>query len=108
MKQTVYFNDFQRAFEALRPDNFTYEGLTALYDFIIQCEDDTGIEHELDVIALCCEFSELSIEEIIRTYGIDCDDVEDDSIDQAVMDYLCDNTTVLPQLSNGSIVFVNF
>lgn len=108
MKQTVYFNDFQSAFNSVRPDNFSYEGLRALFDFICEQEDDTGIEQELDVIALCCDFSELTIEEIIRQYGIDCDDVEDDSLDQCVMDFLCDNTTVLPMLDNGSIVFVNF
>ena len=108
MKQTVNFSTFQTAFEQLRPNNFSYEGLTALFDWVEQQEDDTGIEQELDVISLCCDFSELTIEEIIRQYNIDCDDVEDDSLDQCVIDFLCDNTTVLPMLDNGSIIFVNF
>jgi len=99
MKQTVYFNDFQRAFETLRPDNFTYEGLTALYDFIIQEEDDTGIEQELDVIALCCDFSEMTELEVRSAYGLD--DYESST------KYLQDNTLVAG-FTDKTIVFQNF
>lgn len=58
MKQTVNFTNFCDAFRNLRPNNFSYEGLQALFDYLTELEDDTGQEIELDVIALCCDYTE--------------------------------------------------
>ena len=58
MKQTVSFNTFDQAFCELRPDNFTHQGLQALFEYLEEFEASTGEELEFDVIALCCEFSE--------------------------------------------------
>ena len=59
MKTTVYYNDFNQAFRNHgRQDNFTSDGLQALFDYIEELEQDTGEEVELDVIALCCEYAE--------------------------------------------------
>lgn len=107
MKQTVNFSTFQMAFESIRPNNFSYEGLTQLFDYLESYESDTGEEIELDVIALCCEYSELTIEEIIRSYGIDCDDIEDDELDDHVFNYLADNTSVIGRTDN-TIIFQDF
>ncbi len=61
MKTTVYFNDFERAFtDAGRDSAFSYEGKRALFDYLEEYEEDTGEEIELDVVALCCEFTEYS------------------------------------------------
>ena len=49
---------FRQAFEQLRPDNFSYDGLTALYDYLEELSDDIGEDIVLDVIAICCDFSE--------------------------------------------------
>ena len=68
MKQSINSYDFHRAFEQLRPDNFSYDGLNALYDYLEQLEDDMGEEIELDVIAICCDYSEMSYDEIISEY----------------------------------------
>ena len=56
MKQTVNFYTFQKAFQDLRPNSFSYEGLRALFEYIEETEESTGFEVELDVIALCCDF----------------------------------------------------
>ena len=58
MKKSVSITDFMDAFEKMRPANFTYEGLECLYNYLIDYEQDTGTEIELDVIALCCDYSE--------------------------------------------------
>ena len=58
MKKSVSITDFMDAFEKTRPANFTYEGLECLYNYLIDYEQDTGTEIELDVIALCCDYSE--------------------------------------------------
>lgn len=58
MKTTVTETTFIDAFKAIRPDNFSYNGLRALYEWFEQYEEDCGEEIELDVIAICCDFSE--------------------------------------------------
>jgi hypothetical protein len=105
MKQTVTFSVFQQAFEAMRPDNFSYEGLSILFDYLEQYENDTGEQIELDVIALCCEYSEQSWEDVAKDYSIDLDDVEEDEKKQAVMHWLCDNTSVCGETDSGTFVY---
>ena len=59
MKQTVNEFMFMEAFKEMdRMDNFTPEALRSLYSFLQSKEEDTGEESELDVIALCCDFSQ--------------------------------------------------
>lgn len=61
---------FIEEFKALRPDNFTTEGLSALYNHLVEYEQDTGHELELDVIALCCDFTEYkNLAEFQEDYG---------------------------------------
>lgn len=70
MKQTVTFSMFTDAFSRMgRKEHFSYNGLKALYDYLIDYEESTGQEIELDVIALCCEYTEYKdFEEISRDY----------------------------------------
>lgn len=63
MKQSINSSTFRGAFQSMRPDNFTDEGLDALFSYLEGYEEETGEEMELDVIALCCEFSELTLNE---------------------------------------------
>ena len=76
IKQTVTESDFRDAFQAIRPDNFTYEGLGALYDYLWELSEQIGEAFELDVIALCCDFTEYSEEEAREEFDID-PDIED-------------------------------
>ena len=70
MKQTVNITDFVNAFEKMRPSNFTYEGLECLYNYLIDFEQDTNTEIELDVIALCCDYSEYkNLDEYKQNYS---------------------------------------
>ena len=70
MKTTINQTDFIDAFKKLRPDNFSYEGLDALYNYIENLEQDTGEEFELDVIAFCCSYSEYKdLEEYKQNYS---------------------------------------
>ena len=72
MKQTMNEFDFKNEFKKIRPDNITYDGLTALYDYLIQYEEDCGTELELDPIAYCCEFSEYdSFEDVKKNYDVE-------------------------------------
>ena len=77
MKQAVYEYDFREAFK-IRPDNFSYDGLGALWEYLTDLEEDTGVEPGLDVIGLCCEFSEYScLEEFQQDYGEEYQSIED-------------------------------
>lgn len=92
MKITVTIHDFRKEFSLVRPDNFSYEGLEVLFDYLEQYEIDTGGEElELDVIALCCDFSEEHYSDIATYHEIDLSDCEDEEEElQAVLDYLND------------------
>ena len=50
--------DFIDAFRAIRPDNFTYNGLKALYVYLEDLEDGTDEQIQFDVIGICCEYQE--------------------------------------------------
>jgi len=78
--KTIDIYDFRRAFaDYNRADNFSYEGLTALLEWLEELADDTGTPYELDVIALCCEFTEYSdLTEIQANYsGTDIGSIDD-------------------------------
>ena len=62
--------DFERAFKNFERDNFSYDGLKALFEYLEEYEEDTGEEVELDVIALCCDYMEYdSLKEYNDDYG---------------------------------------
>jgi len=78
--KTIDINDFRRAFADYdRADQFSYEGLNALFEWLEELADDTGTPYELDVIGLCCEFTEYSdLEEVQHNYiSIDIDSIDD-------------------------------
>ena len=56
MKQSINIYQFREAFIALdRGDQFSWNGYNALFDWLEEVDEG---EHELDVIALCCDFTE--------------------------------------------------
>jgi len=97
MKTTVTDQDFIQAFHDYgRQDQFTRAGLHALFEYLEQYEEDTGEELELDVIALCCDFSEHDLEDLEREYGylLDGDEMPDTIATWA--SFLQDHTQVIP------------
>lgn len=94
MKSTINLHDFREGFKRLERNNFSYEGLGVLFEFLEQLEKDTGTEFEYDPIGICCAFDE---------YG---------DIDAAAEDYsitpeeLRDRTTVLK--FEGGVIVENF
>lgn len=99
---------FRDAFHACgRGDQFSYDGLEVLFDYLEQYEEDTGESVELDVIAFCCEYSEDTPEDIARYYSIDVSDCEDDEIMDTVLEYL-NNETMVCGKTDTSIVYQQF
>lgn len=99
MKTTVTETNFRDAFMNIRPDNFSYEGLGALFEYLEHLEEDIDQEIELDVIAICCEFSEYeTLGEAVNYYGLEILD------DEQTLDYLQQRTTVIELDNNGIIL----
>ena len=94
--QEINQADFISAFKSIRPDNFSYEGLKALYGYFEELSDDQYIE--FDVIAICCDFTEYkNLEEFNRDYGKNFSDVEE----------IFDHTQVI-MIDNEKFIIQNF
>lgn len=104
MKQTINLYQFRDAFHRMdRADAFTYEGLEVLFNGLEEFEEDTGEEMELDVIALCCDFSEMTEEDIKQSYNVNLEESSKD-----LYDWLSNQTWVLGQTDAGNYVFRQF
>jgi hypothetical protein len=104
MKTTVSKYDFERAFaDADREDNFSYEALGLLFDYFESYEEETGQEIELDAIAICCDYNEDNLDDIIANYSIDVEGLDDDEKIEAVRDYLNDNTMLVGETATGFV-----
>ena len=74
MFSTITQSQFIDEFRAHgRQDQFSYGALVALFQYMVEMEDQTGEELQLDVIALCCEYAEY---EDIEEYNADYDKAE--------------------------------
>ena len=97
MFQQINEYDFIRAFEQVRPDNFSRAGLSALYEYFEQLEEDIGNPIELDVIAICCDFNEYeNLAEFQEDYGDDYESIED--IEHATQVIMIDDTSFIIQV----------
>ncbi len=107
--------DLEEEFKRMNRNPFTHEGYQALIELFNEFDEP----QELDVIAICCEFTEATPADIMHDYGytidgMDYDDAlatgdydEDEIIDVFVGDYLNYHTWAVA-LSNGHILYQNF
>jgi hypothetical protein len=99
MITTVRWYDFKDAFSSIRPDNFSYEGLAALFDYLEMLEDDIGEPIELDVTGLCCDYSEYeNLKEFQNDYGDEYKSLED----------IENNTTLIKIEGKEGFIIQNF
>lgn len=77
MIKRISFNDFYNEFKDYdRLDNFSYEALEQLYNYYEELEEDTGVPVELDVIAICCEWTEYDIIDFLKERYTEPSDLE--------------------------------
>ena len=97
-------NDFINEFKAYnRMDNFSYKGLRILFESLEQTAIDCEMNIEMDVIALCCEYNEDSMADVINNYSVYTDECTDlDMIVETVEEYLQDNTFVCGSYQDDS------
>lgn len=108
MIQTITVSDFRDAFRNMgRTDQFSYEGLELIFDYIEEYEGITGEQVELDVIGICCEWCEQSPEDIAMAYNLEICVSEENTL-QTVLEYLHDETQVAGVTDAGTVVYVQF
>ena len=86
---------FVQEFRDIRPDNFSLDGLDALFDYINELEEDLGEQIEFDVVALCCDYSQYNT---LADYNSDYD-TEHESWDD-----VADETTVIKVTDDSAII----
>ena len=101
MKITLNEFEFIAAVRAVRPQNFSIEGLRALFAHLEEVEQDSGEEMELNVIGLCCNWDEYPDAECAAAdYGREFDSEEE------AFEFFCENSTVID--FDGGIIIENF
>jgi len=80
--KSVFIDSFR---SAGRADQFSYQGLCALFEYLDDMDSDQSIE--LDVIALCCEFVEFeSLDSFRDQYGDHYKNLDDIAEQTTVID----------------------
>ena len=102
MKQSVndcdFIDAFRNYFGGQYKTNFSYEGLKALFEWFEEYENDTGEEMELDVIAICCEFTEYeSLKQYNDEYGNECEEIDE----------IADDTTLI-KIDDGRFIIQQY
>jgi len=90
--KTISESDFIAEFKKYnRQDNFSITGLRHLFESLKNLSDDMGEPVELDVIALCCEFNEDYIDDVIGNYSIDIPAINNDDKQEVIFNHLKDD-----------------
>lgn len=104
MKENISLCQFMDRFRDMdRNDNFSYEGKKALFEYMEEYEESSDQEIELDIIALCCEYSEYEdIYEFLNDYSHtlktereDFEKDEEEEYKEALLEELTQHTTVI-------------
>lgn len=100
--QTVSFDDFNYEFSQMSEnykDKFSFEGRRALFDYLENLSEDLGENIELDIIGLCCEYTEYeSFKDYQDEYG--------DKV--ATIEALSDYTQVIPIEGTTRFIIQNY
>lgn len=109
MKIRVTLDDFVQAFKDRgRESQFSRPALYSLFNYLEEYEENTGAEIELDVIALCCDYTEMEYREAADYYGIDVSDCEDvEEARERVLDHLGNHSQVV-WYDDDTVLFANF
>jgi hypothetical protein len=68
--------------ELLKDDNasWSYEGATALVEWLEELEDSSGEPIEFDPVALRCEFSEYTATDLVEEYSMTLEEIREKTI----------------------------
>ena len=104
MVKVLSYYEFVNEFHSMdRGNQFTNAGLLGLYEMLEEYEDATGEPFVVDVIGLCCDYSE---------YGDALEAVDDYTTEQfedesEALEWLQEKTQVI-ELDNGGVIIQVF
>ena len=101
--KTLSSMDFQDAFYKMgRDKQFSYDALDKLYEFYTEVSEECGTPFEMDVIAICCDWTEYdSFKELYNAYDLGVKGKK------AFLDELWNHTTFY-EVGNGRYLVQNF
>jgi hypothetical protein len=103
MYQTIDQAGFRQAFKASgRENQFTSAALDLLFNYFTDLDQDCGESFELDVIAICCDFVECTLEEFDSNYQLferheSLEDLAEDLADETQVVGTTDDTIIFQQ-----------
>ena len=111
MKMTINETMFKDQFRLHgRKDQFSWNGLTALYDYLEEAYDESSeYEYNLDVIGLCCEFTEYdNALDAASNYNrlLNVESLTEDEKEKKALEFLHDHTLVIT--FEGGIIIQDF
>ena len=107
MKITVDKYEFVQAFRNAGRfegynDNFSFEALHLLFEHFEEYEDGAGEEMELDPIAICCDFAEMTKEDLVSSFDLELNSLNsEDEDDEEILEYLQENTSFVGKTERG-------
>lgn len=113
MKKTITKYEFVSAFQSSSTyqNNFSRVGLHELFEALEQWEEDLGEEIDFDIVAIACEYTEATPNEIAHDYDLGIDE-NDPQVLEKVLDELPNKTFVVCSFKdeNGKdkIIYANF
>ena len=115
MKQTI---NKHQAVDALLQDNnagWSIEGAKALVEYLEELEEDLWEEFEFDIVAIRCEFSEMSIDEILDQYENIKEEFEkrkeekeDDEEDKNLIKEILSEYTTVIEVDENTVIIQEF
>jgi predicted ArsR family transcriptional regulator len=91
-----------------RKDQFSYDALGIIYDYLDELSESTSENIELDIVAICCEYAESSLSAIASDYDIDLEGLEGEDRIEAIVSYMEQNTYVLGMVDDETMVYQQF
>lgn len=89
-------SEFVRLFDEYnRSEQFSIPARRKLFEYLDQLSDDLGEDINIDVIAVCCDYVESTIEEALKYYDLES------------LDDLKDHTQVI-EVDDETIIYVNY
>ena len=87
MKITLTEQHFLDRFRVIRPDNFSYEGLQALFGWYESLEEESGTEFEFDPIGISCQWTEYdNLKQFQSDYSDEYESIEDITQETSVIE----------------------
>ena len=110
MKTTLNTHDITDALLKDENASWSYSGAQALAAFLVEYQDECGVELELDVVAIRCTYTECEdLVEWARSYFLNSQfkelfgDLEEDDLDEEIAQYIEERGTLI-EFEGGIIV----